>query len=151
MLIRKDYYWFGVAKNIAMKSTYHHQKIGCIAVFNNKLIAQGFNQEKTHPIQKRYNAYRDNQEDVLDALPKLHAEITCLNQLAGKNIPYNKVKIYIYRIKINKIDKNNIFSVGMARPCPACMEYIKSFGIKNIYFSTNEGFAYERLEYRKNV
>ena len=34
----------------------------------------------------------------------------------------------------------------MARPCPSCMAAIKDLGIKNIYYTTNDGYSYERLE-----
>ena len=33
----------------------------------------------------------------------------------------------------------------MARPCPACMAAIKDFGIKNIYYTTDDGMAYENV------
>ena len=36
-------------------------------------------------------------------------------------------------------------SIGMARPCPACMQYIKDMGIKNIYYTTGDGFVHEVL------
>ena len=70
---------------------------------------------------------------------KLHAEINCLNQIRHLDINFSKVKLYIYRIR-----KDQPF--GMARPCPSCMAAIKDLGIKNIYYTTNDGYSYERLE-----
>lgn len=35
---------------------------------------------------------------------------------------------------------------GLARPCPACMAMIKNLGIKKIYYTTDDGFAFEQLE-----
>lgn len=33
----------------------------------------------------------------------------------------------------------------MARPCPSCMAAIKDIGISHIYYTTNDGYAYEKL------
>lgn len=35
---------------------------------------------------------------------------------------------------------------GMSRPCPSCMAAIKDLGIRNIYYTTNDGYIYERIE-----
>jgi tRNA(Arg) A34 adenosine deaminase TadA len=72
-------------------------------------------------------------------LPKLHAEISCINQIKNLNINFSKVKLYIYRIR-----KDQPF--GLARPCPSCMAAIKDLGIKNIYYTTNDGYSHEHLE-----
>ena len=34
----------------------------------------------------------------------------------------------------------------MGRPCESCMAAIKDFGIRDIYYTTNDGFVHERLE-----
>ena len=34
----------------------------------------------------------------------------------------------------------------MARPCPSCMAAIRDLGIRDIYYTTNDGYVYERLE-----
>ncbi len=46
------------------------------------------------------------------------------------------IYIYIYISYTN--------GLGMARPCPACMAAIKELGIKNIYYTTDNGYAYEK-------
>ena len=35
---------------------------------------------------------------------------------------------------------------GMARPCASCMQAIKDLGIREIYYTTNDGYSYEKLE-----
>ena len=52
---------------------------------------------------------------------------------------FSKVKLYIYRIR-----KDQPF--GLSRPCPSCMAAIKDLGIKDIYYTTNDGYVYERIE-----
>ena len=53
---------------------------------------------------------------------------------------WNKVHIYIYRIKMS--NKNGF---GMARPCLSCMGLIKELGIREINYTTEDGFASETL------
>ena len=71
-------------------------------------------------------------------LPKLHAEINCLNSIRNMDINFSKVKLYIYRIR-----KDRPF--GLSRPCPSCMAAIKDIGIKDIFYTTNDGFVHEKI------
>ena len=136
MIRKNDYKYFDKARLVASISDYHKIHIGCVAVYQGQVIGIGCNCNKTHPSQKYYNKYRISSETML---PKLHAEISCINQVKHLNINFSKVKLYIYRIR-----KDQPF--GLARPCPSCMAAIKDLGIKNIYYTTNEGFSYEHLE-----
>ena len=72
-------------------------------------------------------------------LPKLHAEINCTNSIRHLDINFSKVKLYIYRIRKDQ-------SFGLSRPCHSCMAAIKDLGIKDIYYTTNNGYAYKRIE-----
>ena len=136
MLRKLDYKYFNKARQTALISDYNKIHVGCVAVYQGQIIGIGCNSNKTHPTQKFYNRYR---EGSFDMLPKLHAEINCLNQLKGLNINFSKVKLYIYRI-------GNDCEHRISRPCPSCMAAIKDMGIKNIYYTTNEGYSYEHLE-----
>ena len=136
MLRNVDYRFFDKARRIADISDYNRVHIGCVAVYQGQIIGLGCNTNKTHPIQKFYNKYR-NPSDAM--LPKLHAEISCINQIKHLDINFSKVKLYIYRIR-----KDQPF--GLSRPCPSCMAAIKDLGIRDIYYTTNDGYSYERLE-----
>jgi tRNA(Arg) A34 adenosine deaminase TadA len=46
--------------------------------------------------------------------------------------------LYVYRIRKTK-------EFGMARPCPSCMQAIKDFGIRTIFYTTDDGYAEEHL------
>lgn len=72
----------------------------------------------------------------------LHAEINCINQIKHMDINFGKVTLYICRVNKNQDNR-------MARPCPACMAAIKDLGIRDIYYTTNDGYAYERI--KKNI
>lgn len=131
-----DYKYFAKARQVATISDYPKIHVGCVAVYQGQVIGLGCNCNKTHPVQKFYNRFR---EDSSELLPKLHAEINCINQLKGLNINFSKVKLYIYRI-------GNDRDFRIARPCPSCMAAIKDLGIRDIYYTTNDGYSYEKLE-----
>ena len=80
-------------------------------------------------MKKAYMAW--NRDEVEDDVIAAH-----LDELSEGRIDFSKVKLYIYR-------KRNDKPYGMSRPCPSCMAAIKDLGIKHIYYTTNEGFAYE--------
>ena len=136
MLRSTDYKYFLKARQVATISDYYKTHIGCVAVYQGQVIGLGCNTNKTHPVQKFYNRYREPSDTML---PKLHAEISCINQIKHLNINFSKVKLYIYRIRKDQ-------PYGMARPCPSCMAAIRDLGIRDIYYTTNEGYSYERLE-----
>ena len=139
MLHNVDYRYFDKARRIADISDYNRVHIGCVAVYQGQIIGIGCNCNKTHPTQKLYNRYREQSDSML---PKLHAEISCLNQIKHLDINFTKVKLYIYRIR-----KDQPF--GLSRPCLSCMAAIKDLGIRDIYYTTNDGYAYEKLEKNK--
>lgn len=136
MISKSDEKLFLRARQAALLSDYHNQHVGCIAVYQGKIIGTGYNSEKTHPIQKYYNRYRNENQKYF--VPKLHAEINCINSIRHLDVNFQKVKLYIYRILINK-------PCGLSRPCPSCMAAIKDLGIRNIYYTTDDGYAYEKL------
>ena len=139
MLRNVDYRYFKKARQIANISDYKKQHVGCVAVYQGQVIGLGCNCNKTHPMQKFYNKYRMPSDYML---PKLHAEISCINQIKHLDINFSKVKLYIYRIR-----KDQPF--GLSRPCPSCIVVIIDLGIRDIYYTTNDGYVYEKLEKNK--
>lgn len=135
MLYKSDYKYFEKARLVATLSDFRKTHIGCVAVYQGNIIGLGCNCNKTHPTQKYYNKYRKQSDSML---PKLHAEISCLNSIKDLDINFSKVKLYIYRIRKDQ-------DYGLSRPCPSCMAAIKDIGIKDIYYTTNDGFSYERI------
>ena len=139
MIRNSDYRFFNKACSVAAISDYRKTHIGCVAVYKGQIIGIGCNCKKSHPSQKYYNRYRNPSESMI---PKLHAEISCLNQIRHLDIDFRKVKLYIYR-------KMNIRPFGMARPCPSCMAAIMGIGIRDIYYTTDNGYVYERIMQRE--
>lgn len=136
MLTDHDIKLFDKARKIASISDFAKIHVGCVAVYHGKIIGVGCNTNKTHPVQKYYNQFRDSSETFI---PKLHAEINCLNQIKNFNINFSKVRLYIYRIRKDQ-------PYGMSRPCPSCMAAVKDLGIREIYYTSNDGLVCERIE-----
>lgn len=111
-------------------------------MYKNHILSVGYNTNKTHPIQKKYNKYRDMEYDKgNEPIPALHAEMMCLLGLKDIDIDYSKVKLYVYR-------EDNNGNTANCRPCPACMELIDRLGIKKIFYTTENGYA---KEVRNNI
>ena len=134
MFNKKQIKNFKAAKIASMVSDFPRVHIGVVVTIKNNIIAAGCNKRKTHPMQKEYNKYRNFDADTMDFI---HAEVDAL--LKVKNLDLRYADVYVYRELHNG-------KYGMARPCVACMWYIKSLGIRNIYYTTDEGFAYEKLD-----
>lgn len=137
-----DYKFFNKAKNVAAISDVAQTHIGCIAVYQRQIIGLGYNCNKTHPIQKKYDRFRElNLEGCrgVSRLHSLHAEMNCINQIRNLDVNFSNVKLYIYRQRKDQ-------PWGLSRPCPACMAAIKDLGIRDIYYTTNDGYSYEKLE-----
>lgn len=136
MKLRERY--FNCARSAATMSDYKRVHIGCVAVQNNKILSIGFNTDKTHPMQKKYNKYRCFENGNDNAAHKLHAEVSCLYPIHDLDINWSKVSLYIYRVCKSRPH-------GNARPCPACMQMIKELGIRHIFYTSDDGLVYENI------
>lgn len=134
--------YFSKAATIAEASDYKKVHVGCVAVYHNTIIGMGCNSNKTHPKQKYYNRYRE-MDEAYSSIPKIHAEIMCLNSIARMDIDFSKVHLYIYRQGRDR-------PCRITRPCAACMKAIKDMGIKHIHYTTDVGYAYEIIKEKKD-
>lgn len=130
--------YFQKARQAAEISDYKRTHVGCVAVYQGNIIGIACNTNKTHPMQKYYNRYRYHPQTSY-FYPKLHAEINCISSIRHLDINFSKVKLYVYRTRCDQ-------EYGIARPCPSCMATIKDLGIRHIYYTTNDGYAYEEVE-----
>lgn len=130
--------YFDKAKNVSFLSDFKQTHIGCVAIYKKQVIGVGYNTNKTHPIQMKYNKYRDLEWNGIQPKAKLHAELMCLLNIKDLNIDFAKVKIFIYRE-----DKNG--RLALSRPCEACMRAIKDLGIKEINYTIYQGYVKEKI------
>lgn len=122
---------------MAEMSDFKRAKVGCVAVIGKKVVAAGFSQNRTHPMQEHFNIYRDfcGQKNIES---KTHSEIHMLAAARHMNICWSKADVYIYRICSSR-------QHGIALPCDACMKALREFGIKNVYYTTDTGYDYIKI------
>lgn len=135
----RDVKFFNIAKKISLHNTTNRRYyIGCIATLNGKILSTGYNRDKTSPVQARYEKYSPKKTDRVEFKSYLHAEVDCLKNIENEDIPWHRVKLYIYRSCKSR-------EHGIARPCPQCMKMIKDLGIQTIYYTTDLGYSKEIL------
>lgn len=129
--------YFSAAKAVAELSDHIKYKVGAVVVMNHRIVSSGHNTDsKTHPLQKQYNKYRFTDEGE----HKRHAELAALLPLIRDNVDLSRASIFVYRTHKNG-------DLAMARPCKSCLKLIQDLHIKTIYYTTELGFAKERLYY----
>ena len=115
-------------------SDFPRVKIGAVVVNKHHIISSGCNsKQRTHRIQSDYNRKRfDGYSPGM-----LHAEVSALLPLINK-VDLSKATIYVYR-------EYKDGTLGMCRPCKACMALIKELGIRKIHYTTVDGYTEEYI------
>lgn len=134
--------FFDEAKRCSYKSDYigaTSAKVGAVAVFKGIVIAKGHNQNKTHPLQQRYNSYRYNTNSNHYYPSKIHAEMEIVSKIRNLDIDFSRIVIYVYR-------ETKDGKMAMARPCKACTAALKDLGIKTVCYTTENGYCEERYK-----
>lgn len=127
--------YFKAAEGISQLSN-HRCKVGCVVVRGHRVISSGHNSaSKTHAFQARL----DKKFFKCECAGYLHAETDALIPLIKEGVDLSGASIYVYR-------KLKDGCMGMARPCPRCMSVIKRCGIRQINYTTPDGFASEVIE-----
>lgn len=130
--------YFEHARKAAEMSDFARARVGCVVVEGKQIVGVGFSSHRTHPLQKHYNQLRDLNKGK-NIIHSLHAEIMALAPIVGNpDINWSKVEVYVYRIC-------NSRKFGMARPCAACMGCIADCNIRDVYYTTDVGYAHERI------
>lgn len=115
-------------KSVALLST-SRRSVGCLLFRKSRLVVSASNMEgKTHPFQSRLaniagEPYRRS----------LHAEIRALL----------RAKESCDTLVVGRLDKSSKFR--LSKPCAVCQLAIVEYGIKNVYYSTDDG-SWETLE-----
>ncbi len=108
-----------LAKNLAQKSNHHKYKYGCILFHRHKIISTGWNIKRTHP--KSPHPWKHT-----------HAEFYTILGVPANELEGASIFVYMER-------KNN-GSKGIGKPCKFCNRMLEDCGIKEVIYSTNEGY-----------
>lgn len=118
-LSKKDTILLNKSLKLSMTPLKREFKLGAIVTGNGRILGEGFNSAKTHPIQYRWN----------DKTDKLHAEVAAIINSGIRD--FSKIKkptIYVGRTStIN----DNIVST-CSYPCINCLNLINFVGIRTI-------------------
>ena len=137
----RDFKYFKIAKNISECSDFKQFHIGAVLVYKSDILTFASNSNKTCPLQKKYNRFR-NFDSTQNIVHKVHAEIHCLNKIPWyvyeNDLDFSKIRIYIWR-------SHKDGTKALAYPCPACRQALIDGGVKNIFYTTENGYCYERI------
>jgi deoxycytidylate deaminase len=110
-------------------------KLAAIVALRNTVLASGFNSNKTHPRMKpSWGEYPNC----------LHAEGDCIFTAERKGLDLAGAVLYIARAK-RMSSTDSRFVIGLAKPCRRCTELIYKAKIKQIFYTTNHGYAMEMI------
>jgi deoxycytidylate deaminase len=110
-----------VGANLAKKASFegqHHQYlVGACIVRSGHVLSIGYNKNKTHPMMGKFR--------------HLHAEVDALLKVKDRDTLRGS-DIYVTR-------QNKNGRVGLAKPCSTCMGHLRSFGVRNVYYTGSNG------------
>lgn len=141
---KSDLRFFDIAREVAEQSDFDRFHVGCVLIYQGRVLSSACNTEKSDPMQKRYNRYRHFNHTTKGCINHSgHAEMMALKKVSypiAQQIDWKKVKCYTYRIC-----PGLPLLQGLSRPCAACMKAMRDKGIRDFYYSTDAGFAHERI------
>lgn len=132
--MKHEKYWKLLEKIAIASEPVARTRLAACLVYKNELLAVGYNKNKTHPIAKRFRK--------TEGAEYLHAEVDCIKNALRVYDPeiLTKATLYVLRVK-RPDDDHKAFVRGMAKPCCGCAHAIEQFGIKKVYFTTDEGYS----------
>ena len=97
-------------------------KIVSVLVDGTRIISYGYNQPKTHPLQRKYAS---NPKSIY-----LHSEIDAIrNGIRRQNNEIKGLTLITIRVKKERGD----YVLGMAHPCAGCQRAIIDYELKSYY------------------
>lgn len=108
-----------IAEDVEPVRRFRHTSL---VVYRNDIVGVGYNQLKTHPLQKQFGK---NSESIF-----LHAEIDAIRNALRRVSVEELTRCDLYVIRV---DKNNL--LGNSKPCEGCQRAIIHFNLRNVYHS----------------
>jgi deoxycytidylate deaminase len=109
-------------KTLRNQSNHIQHKVSAIILYKGRPLSFGYNnQTKTHPKIKKYSEVKT-----------MHAEMAALFRMKDTSILKN-CSIVVYR-------EDRMGNAALAKPCDVCQAILKDYGIKEITYSTPDGW-----------
>ena len=115
-----------IAKKQAGNSTYIY-KLGAVIVKGQRVLSTGFNSISHCSV----NNFRNSRHAEMDAILKLMHRHNGLVSLAGSTL---------YVTRVTQTGRS-----AMAKPCKKCMDLIRSVGIREVIYTTDNNVVKERV------
>jgi deoxycytidylate deaminase len=124
---------YELAKAASLKSDFGRCQTGAVAIYGNKILAVGWNSNKTSSLQAKYNS-RTRGFDGYNYKSSVHAEMMVVNKIKFLDIDFSQVRIFVWRGK----------SIPMiSKPCGACERALKDLGIRKVFYTGNDSYIEE--------
>lgn len=108
-------------------------RIAAAIVRRGEIVSLGHNRLKSHPFQLRFGRNNDS--------IYWHAETAAIYNL-WKRAPelISGASLYVLRVK-RPFSGSRQWVLGNAKPCSGCATAIQMFGIRSVYYTTDEGIS----------
>ena len=123
---------YELARKASLNSEGSPYKLGAVAIYNNKVLAYGWNSSKTSSLQARYNCIRGF--DGYTFKSTVHAEMMVVSKIRYLDIDFKDVRIFIWRGKDQP---------SMSKPCAACEKALRDLGIRKVFYTGNNSYIEE--------
>lgn len=121
-----------LAKQAALKSDFRRCPTGAVAIYCNRVLAVGWNSEKTSALQARYNCARGF--DGYAFKSSIHAEMMVVNKIKHLDIDFRQVRLFVWRGKDLPMT---------SKPCAACEKALRDLGIRKVFYTGNNSYIEE--------
>lgn len=118
-----------LASKASKNSTYKH-KLGAVLVKSGRILATGYNRV----------GHRSRFAVPIEKEASVHAEIAVISKLMK---PKHVHKLQGSKLYISRVRKNG--KLGLAKPCSECLSVIKSVGIREIIYTTENGWIRSKV------
>lgn len=133
-----------VGEQVALLSDFRF-KVGAVLTRGNRIISAAPCSSKTSTLQHYSNSFKTFEVPLDCVLPKLHAEVNCLQRLSPRD-DYSDCDIYVVRVKRKKSNCNE-YIFGNSKPCKGCAHLLKEFGLRNVvYYDEEKGWIKESVK-----
>lgn len=112
----------------------HKFRLVAAVVDGGTIMALGSNSWKTSPFQKKWGR---NEKAIY-----FHAETAALKDFLRRYSVDDLKDLDLYVVRVKLID--NSFVPALAKPCSGCTRAIEAFGLRNVYYTTDEKNTYGR-------
>jgi deoxycytidylate deaminase len=105
----------------------HRSRHAAAIIYRNRIIALGTNHFKTHPFQIKYR----RRPDAI----YLHAEVAAIKRAIWHLSEKEMRRAILISVRI-KYDNQLNPRLGISKPCEGCQRAIAEFGIRHVYYTT---------------